>query len=74
MNYTTVLWDLDGTILDSAPGVFASFVHTFETLGLPVPPVEQMRTFLGPPLEVTFGETLGYDAEVAAKCFKGVHE
>ncbi|WP_296647686.1 HAD hydrolase-like protein [Rhodoluna sp.] len=74
MNYTTVLWDLDGTILDSAPGVFASFVHTFETLGLPVPPAEQMRTFLGPPLEVTFGETLGYDAEVAAKCLATYRE
>lgn len=66
--YTTVLWDLDGTILNSAAGVYNSFRKTFETLGLPAIPDEQLRTFLGPPLHITFGYTLGFDAELTEKC------
>lgn len=58
-NYTTVLWDLDGTIINSAPGVFASFNHTFKTLGMPELTPEQMKPFMGPPLRTTFGKILG---------------
>ncbi|MEY5004673.1 MAG: hypothetical protein RLZZ594_703, partial [Actinomycetota bacterium] len=54
LSYTTILWDLDGTIIDSSPGIYASFIHTFETVGLPVPSIAQMREFIGPPLRDTF--------------------
>ncbi len=74
LTYTTVLWDLDGTIVDSAPGIYESFTHTFNTLGLPVPPVEQMRTFLGPPLPVTFGEILGFEPALAEQCLTTYRE
>ncbi|WP_172956055.1 HAD hydrolase-like protein [Rhodoluna limnophila] len=74
MTYTTVLWDLDGTIVDSAPGIFESFIHTFTTLGLPVPPVDEMRSFMGPPLPVTFGEILGFEPALAAECLNVYRE
>ncbi len=35
--WTCILFDLDGTLTDSAPGITASLVSTFETFGLPVP-------------------------------------
>ena len=54
LSYTTILWDLDGTIIDSSPGIYASFIHTFETVGLAVPSIAQMREFIGPPLRETF--------------------
>ena len=31
--YDIVLWDLDGTIMDSAEGIFLSFEHAFEEMG-----------------------------------------
>jgi phosphoglycolate phosphatase len=68
--FSTILWDLDGTIIDSSPGVFASFHHTFQTLGLPDLSDEQMRPFMGPPLAHTFGDVLGYDAELVQECLK----
>ena len=74
MTYTTVLWDLDGTIVDSAPGIYESFTHTFNSVGLPVPPLDQMRTFLGPPLPVTFGEILGLEPDLAAECLRVYRE
>lgn len=58
-NYTTVLWDLDGTIINSAPGVFESFNYTFKTLGMPELTPEQMKPFMGPPLRTTFGKIMG---------------
>ena len=68
MSYTTILWDLDGTILDSAPGVYESFRQTFAQLGLPQIADDQLKTFLGPPLNETFGKTLGFDAKLTQDC------
>ena len=49
--YTCVLWDLDGTIVDSAPGITATLAWTFEKLGMPVPTPSEMLAWVGPPLE-----------------------
>lgn len=61
--YDIVLWDLDGTIMDSAEGVFLSFEHTFTELGLESPTRTELRKFLGPPLLSTFGELLEFSEE-----------
>jgi phosphoglycolate phosphatase len=61
--YTTILWDLDGTIIDSSPGVFESFNHTFRTIGMPELTPAEMQPFMGPPLRTTFGELLGMSHE-----------
>jgi phosphoglycolate phosphatase len=58
-NYTTILWDLDGTIINSSPGVFESFNHTFKAIGMPELTPAQMKPFMGPPLRTTFGKILG---------------
>ena len=47
---TVLLFDLDGTITDSAPGIHASFRHAFTTLGRPEPSPEFLATVVGPPL------------------------
>lgn len=58
--YDVVLWDLDGTIMDSAEGVFLSFEHTFKQMGRVAPTRIELRKYLGPPLLSTFGELLGF--------------
>lgn len=68
--YTTVLWDLDGTIVDSGPGIFETFRQTFEALGLPQLPQEQLRTFVGPPLRITFSEHLGFSPELTQQALE----
>lgn len=67
-NFTTVLWDLDGTIINSSPGVFDSFRKTFSKLGLPALTDHEMRPFMGPPLTTTFSEFLGFSDELTQEC------
>lgn len=52
--YDLVLLDLDGTLTDSAPGILASVRHAYAVLGLPVPPDQVLRGFVGPPLTESF--------------------
>ena len=54
MTYTTVLWDLDGTIIDSRAGIFTSFNHTLEAIGRPLLKREELNPFIGPPLLDSF--------------------
>ena len=49
-----IFFDLDGTLVDSSEGIETTFLHTFKLLGVPAPDKETIRTFMGPPLEVTF--------------------
>ncbi len=45
-----ILFDLDGTVWDSAPGIIGCMEATLADLELPVPPSKTLRAFLGPPL------------------------
>ena len=49
-DYKIILFDLDGTLTDSAPGILNSVRYACRKLGLPIPGEETLRRFLGPPL------------------------
>ncbi len=59
MLYPTVLFDLDGTLIESGPGIIAAARDVLRQMGLPDKPDEVMKTMIGPPL---------------AECFRGVLE
>ena len=64
--YSCILFDLDGTIADSAPGITASLGHVFEELGLPVPSQAELREWVGPPLLDAFRDRAGMTPEESA--------
>lgn len=51
--YELILFDLDGTLTDSAPGILESVTYAYQSLGLPVPGEAELATFVGPPLHVS---------------------
>jgi phosphoglycolate phosphatase len=56
-----VLFDLDGTLIDSELGITACLAHAFEQIGAPLPPRDVLRTWIGPPFRQTFPSVLGDD-------------
>jgi phosphoglycolate phosphatase len=48
--WSCVLFDLDGTIADSAAGITSTLSHTLEAMGKPVPTPSQLVEFVGPPI------------------------
>lgn len=61
MVHGVVLFDLDGTLTDSALGITSCIRYALESMGEECPPDEKLRQHLGPPLAVTFGEHFGMD-------------
>jgi phosphoglycolate phosphatase len=49
MNGTCIFFDLDGTLVDSLPGIEFSVREAFNTCGLP-PPKRSLREVIGPPI------------------------
>ena len=54
MTNKAIFFDLDGTITDSGEGIMNCATLALEYFGLPVPSREEMRVFVGPPLDQTF--------------------
>ena len=50
-----VVFDLDGTLVDSLPDILGSLRHAFVTRGLPAPSAQELRDAIGLPLEDIFG-------------------
>lgn len=56
--YSLLLFDLDGTLTDSKPGILNSMKYAFEKLGYAYDGLD-LNQFLGPPLADTFQQTVG---------------
>ena len=55
MAITTVLFDLDGTLIDSSPGIRRCVDESLVHHGFPAITDEQFSSFIGPPLTTGFG-------------------
>lgn len=56
-----ILFDLDGTVIDSCPGVFGGIRYALERMGDPCPDEEVLYTFIGPSVGPRFRALFGYD-------------
>lgn len=66
MKYTTVLFDVDGTLLDSAPGIIDGYKWALRSAGVEPPADEVLGADIGPPLEVVLTRH-GFPAERASE-------
>ena len=62
-----ILFDLDGTLLDTTEGVLESAAHAARQLDLPALPHDTMLKFVGPPIQDSFKVHYGLDEESAQK-------
>lgn len=61
--YKTVVFDLDGTLLDTSVGILSSVEYTIEKFKCEELSEEQLRTFIGPPIQKSFAKTYPLDEE-----------
>ena len=62
-----VIFDLDGTLLDTKAGIFESIAYAVQQLGYPALSAQKMETFLGPPLPDSFVRNYGCSEEEAQR-------
>lgn len=68
------IFDLDGTITDSAPGIMNSIKYALEKNHLPMLSEEQLRSFIGPPLRGQFCKVCGLADEESARMVEDYRE
>lgn len=61
-DYTHILFDLDGTIIDSAPGIIAAVLYTFQQYNIEIKDQSSLIKFIGPPLLSTFQSFVEIDS------------
>lgn len=66
-NYRCILWDLDGTLTLSHPGIYNCMRYALEKLGKPAPTEAQLRLCVGPPLDWSFETLFGATEEEAQR-------
>lgn len=74
MKYKTAIFDLDGTITDSGPGIMNSIRYSLKKRGLPEMPEEELRRFIGPPLKEQFQAVCGLTEEESVQITEDYRE
>lgn len=62
--FKAAVFDLDGTLLDTSEGVLASVRYTINYFGFKPLAEEQLRNFIGPPIQDSFAKAYGLEGNV----------
>lgn len=60
-----LLFDLDGTLTDSRPGIVACIRHALDRAGIASPDDQELRRWVGPPLTHSFAQLFGTARDAA---------
>ena len=79
-HYDVILFDVDGTLIDSAPGILNTLEEVFHKMNVDI--TVDLRRYLGPPLRKSFGEHFSDPEKIekatelyrASYAAKGSHE
>ena len=72
MEIKTVLFDLDGTLTDSGPGITAGVQYALNKYGMEVDDFSRLRCFIGPPLKEQFQKFCGFSDEEGVRAVESL--
>lgn len=72
--YTTVLFDLDGTITDSGAGILNSVTYVLKKYNINIEDKAELNKFVGPPLHDSFINFCGFSPEESVKAVEYYRE
>lgn len=67
MKFTTILFDLDGTLTDPFEGITNSVAYALKKMGITPPKNSELKKFIGPPLAESFEKFYGFSKEESYK-------
>lgn len=73
MKYKNILFDLDGTLTDSSPGIINAYNYSLNKLGLTEDDISIVKSYIGSPLRAYYAERQKLsagDSELAVKYFR----
>lgn len=76
LRYQTIVFDFDGTVIDSGPGILRCARETIMQSGLEMPDESALRKFIGPPLKHMFAEMFDLTperAEEVVELYRKIH-
>lgn len=62
--YEVVVFDVDGTLLDTTEGVISAVGYTMDKMGLPRPEEDIMKSFIGPPIQESFARVYNLEGPI----------
>lgn len=77
MRFQQVIFDLDGTLLDTGRSIKTGVARTLAHFGLPVPPEAELAKYIGPPLHESFRQFCpftGAQVEEAVAFYRDYYE
>lgn len=73
-SYEYILFDLDGTVIDSSLGITNSCMHALKRMGIEPPAREELYKFIGPPLHQNFERFYGMSPSEADRAVEFYRE
>ena len=72
--YTTILFDLDGTLTDSGLGITMSVQYALSKFDIAVDTLDELTPFIGPPLQQSFMDFFALTAEQSLEAIQYYRE
>ena len=69
-----ILFDLDGTLIDSSEGIINSVIYALKKFGIEETEREKLHAFIGPPLTDSFTKYYGFSEEESWKAVDAYRE
>lgn len=66
-SFKYILFDLDGTLIDSGAGIIKGVKYALQKYGIKEENEVLLKTFIGPPLNRQFTDCYGFSAEKARR-------
>lgn len=72
--YTTILFDLDGTLTDSGLGITKSVQYALSKFDIAIDTLDELNPFIGPPLQQSFMDFFAFTAEQSLEAIQYYRE
>ena len=74
MKYPYIIFDFDGTVVDTGEGIIKSLQYSFEQMGHEVPDMSDLKKFIGPPIYYSYTHFYGVSEDEVEAYIKKYRE